>query len=72
MQILHTSVFLYPSLVVNKQFLSLLLTSFSKRVVVHSLSNGNESDLQDIERARKRVFPYERLYTKGSFETMKH
>lgn len=72
MQILHTSVFLYPSLVVNKQFLSLLLTSFSKRVVVHSLSNGNEFDLQDIERARKRAFPYERLCTKGSFETMKH
>ena len=34
-----------------------------------NLSNGNEFDLEDNERARKNSFPYERLYSKTRFET---
>jgi len=53
----------------NKLFPSCFFISLSKRILVHSLSYGNEFDLQDNERARKNSSPSERLCTKTCFET---
>jgi len=64
----QTKMVFFPGETLKNQKAALLFISFSKRVLAHNLSYGNDFDLQDNERARKSHFHMEdctpRLFSK--------